>query len=111
MKEMILRISEDCFAKLQAEDRRFKGSLGFEPTGDGKVLSFHMYKKSNQQKQSPQKLISLPSGSLKKTARKYRLQLSVNDELGEMRAAEELKRDSEEACQFLRHLSNILGII
>ena len=106
-----IEISEACLAKLQATNRRIEGSLGFEWTGDKKELTFHLYQHDNSPKHHPQTLLVLPHGTLRKTPRRYQLCLSINDDLGEVRAAEELERDSEEARQFLRHLSDVLNFI
>lgn len=104
-------ISEACFKQLQANGRRMKGSLGLEWTGEEVELTFHQYQQSESIKRPPQTLLVLPHGALLKTPRRYQLRLSINDELGEHRAADELERDSQEAKQFLHHLSDILNIV
>ena len=106
-----IEISEACLEQLQATNRRTEGSLGYEWTGDKMELTFHKYQNSNSSKHHPQTLLVLPHGSLRKTPRRYQLRLSINDDLGEVRAAEELERDSEEARQFLRHLSDVLNFV
>lgn len=104
-----IEISEACLTQLQATNRRIEGSLGFEWTGDKKELTFHLYQHRNSPKHHPQTLLRLPHGSLRKTPRRYQLRLSINDDLGEVRAGEEFERDSREARQFLKHLSDILN--
>lgn len=107
-----IEISEACLTQLLETNRRQKGSIGFEPTASGElVLTFNDYKKSKCERRQPQRLLALPNGWLRKTARMYQLHLSVKDQLGEYRASEELARDTEEARQFLRHLSNVLNIV
>lgn len=111
MENINIKISEACLAQLQATNRRIEGSLGFECIGDKKELTFHLYQHENSSKQHPQTLLVLPHGTLRKTPRRYQLRLSVNDDLGEVRAAEELERDSQEARQFLKHLSDVLNFV
>lgn len=112
MKKLSITISEAILAQLQATNHRQKGSIGFEPTSDGRMeLTFHEYQLSNPKKRIPLRLLTLPNGWLKKTAHRYQFHLSLKDELGEYRAAEELERDSQEARQFLRHLSNVLDFV
>lgn len=104
-------ISEACLAELKANGRRLKGSLGIEWIGGEMELTFHQYQQSGSIKRQPQALLMLPHGALLKTPRRYQLRLSISDQLGEHRAAEELERDSQEAKQFLHHLSDILNIV
>ena len=106
-----IEISEATLAQLQVTNRRIEGSLGYEWTGKKMELTFHKYQNSNSPKHHPQTLLVLPHGTLRKTPRRYQLRLSVNDNLGEVRAAEELVRDSEEAKMFLRHLSDVLNFV
>lgn len=105
----VIEISEASLAQLQANSRRLEGSLGFEWTGEKMELTFHQYQQGSHAKRHPQTLLVLPHGTLRKTPRRYQLRLSIKDELGEHRAAEELERDSREAKQFLRHLSDVLN--
>lgn len=109
--KQVIEINEACLVQLQASDRRIEGSLGFEWIGDKKELTFHLYQHSNSPKHHPQTLLVLPHGKLKKTPKRYQLRLSINDDLGEIRVAEELERDSKEARQFLRHLSDVLNFV
>lgn len=111
MKKVEIWMSEDTLAKLRAKSLRSKGSVGFESTSEGVVLTFREYKKNKSQHRHPMTLLTLPSGWLRKTARRFQFHLSLNDELGEQRAAEELERNAEEARQFLKHLSNIMQIV
>ena len=110
MKKEVI-INEACLAELQTNSHRLEGSLGFEWTGEKMELTFHQYQQGSRIKHHPQTLLVLPHGSLRKTPRRYQLRLSINDDLGEVRAAEELKRDSEEARRFLRHLSDVLNFV
>ncbi len=106
----IIHISEATLAQLKATGRRQKGSIGLDRTSDGQeVLTFREYRQSETPKRNPQRLLTLPNGWLKKSARRYQFHLSLKDELGECRAADELERDSQEAKQFLRHLSDVLN--
>lgn len=109
--KQVIEISEATLAQLQATNRRIEGSLGYEWIGDKMELTFHKYQNSNSPKHHPQTLLVLPHGTLKKTPRRYQLRLSINHDLGEVRAAEELERDSLEARQFLKHLSDVLNFV
>lgn len=105
-----IEISEACLAELKATGRKKKGSIGFERTSDGpEVLMFRGYRHREITKRNPLRLLTLPNGWLKKSARRYQFHLSLRDELGEHRVAEELERDSQEAKQFLHHLSSMLN--
>lgn len=106
-----IEISEACLAELKATGRKKKGSVGFESTSEGVVLTFRAYQKSCRCLRHPQTLLTLPSGWLRKTARRFQFHLSFNDVIGEERIAEELERNAEEARQFLKHLSNIMQIV
>lgn len=111
MKKIEIWMSEDTLAQLRTSSLRRKGSVGFESTSEGVVLTFRAYQKNKSQHRHPMTLLTLPSGWLRKTARRFQFHLSLNDELGEQRAAEELERNAEEARQFLKHLSNIMQIV
>ena len=107
-----IEISEACLAQLKATSRRSKGSIGFEPTSDGRMeLTFREYQRNEGCRRNPQTLLQLPNGWLRKTARRYLLRLSVSDSLSETRVADEFERDSQEARQFLKHLSDVLNFI
>ena len=107
-----IEISEACLAWLQDTNRRQKGSVGFMPTSDGQMeLTFREYQHDKAKKRNPLRLLTLPNGWLMKTARTYQFHLSIKDELGEYRAAEELDRDSQEARQFLKHLSDVINFV
>ena len=112
MKQIFITINEACLEQLQATGRRRKGSIGFEPVSNGRMeLTFREYQRSKPQKRNPLRLLTLPNGWLKKTARRYQFHLSLKDDLGEYRASEELNRDCQEARQFLRHLSDVLNFV
>lgn len=91
--------------------KRIPGSLFMERTSDGRiVVCFYQYRKNRARHRNDQTLLTLPHGWIRKSAQRYKLHLSVPDNLGEHRVAELLEQENREGCTFLKALGQIMEV-
>lgn len=91
--------------------KRIPGSLFMERTSDERiVIGFYQYRKNRAKRRNDQTLLTLPHGWIRKSAQRYKLHLSVPDNLGEHRVAELLEQENREGCTFLKALGQIMEV-
>lgn len=108
--EMIVLLTEQQLRCLKT-GKRIRGSLGLGRTSTGEmVIDFCQYRKNGAKPRNDQTLLTLPHGWIRKSAQRYKLRLSIPDNLGEYRVAELLKQEISEGCCFLRALGQIMDV-
>lgn len=108
--ELVIVLTEQQLNCLKT-GRRIQGSLFLERTSDGQiVIGFHQYCKKSARHRNDQTLLALPHGWIRKSAQRYKLHLSVPDNLGEYRVAELLEEENREGCTFLKAIGQIMEI-
>ena len=112
MKKISVFISTENFLRLtQNGDRRTPGRIWLERDGSGQpVFKFAPYAHS-QRVRVDQLLLSSEHGRLSKSAKRYRMRLSVPDHLGEQQAARIMERESRHLVDFLSDLEQLLNNI
>lgn len=91
--------------------KRIPGSLFMERASDGEmVVGFYQYHRNRARRRNDQTLLTLPHGWIRKSAQRYKLHLSVPDNLGEYRVAELLELENREGCAFLKALGQIMEV-
>ncbi len=89
--------------------KRIPGSVRAERVNNKVVIVFHEYRRNGGIRRPAQTLLALPHGSVRKTPRRYRLSISLPDNLGERRCGELMERESAEARSFMNALEAIMG--
>ena len=90
--------------------KRVKGSLFIQRASNGFVeLGFNRYQEGKQRRPDST-LMTLPHGAIRKSAQRYRLNLSLPDNLGEARVGELMRLESAEAESFMRALEQALKV-
>jgi hypothetical protein len=90
--------------------KHLKGSLHLERASNGElVLSFNHYRPMKPHRPD-NTLLALPHGAIRKSAQRYRLNLSLPDNLGEARVGELMRLESAEAESFMRALEQVLKV-
>ena len=108
--ELIIVLSEQQLKCLKT-GRRIPGSLYMERTSDGRiVIGFYQYHNNRAKRRNDQTLLTLPHGWIRKSPQRYKLHLSVPDNLGEHRVAELLEQENREGCTFLKALGQIMEV-
>ena len=92
------------------EGKKIKGSLYAEQVGNELLIGFRQYKRNGKKRRRDQMLLSLPHGWIRKSAKRYRLQLSIPDSLGECRVGDLMKCETEEARNFMNALESVLNV-
>lgn len=106
-----IKLSEQQLERLKA-GKRIPGSLYIERTSEEQeVVGFYVHGSGSKPKRPREKtLMHMDHGTIRKTARNYKLIVSLPDNLGEERVGELMKNGGEEADNFMRHLSIMLNI-
>ena len=73
--------------KVLFEGKRIEGSLYAERVDNELVVGFNPYRRKKAYRRHDQTLLTLGHGWLRKSAKRYRLHLSIPDNLGERRVA------------------------
>ena len=112
MKKISFLVSTETFLRLtQNGDRRTAGRAWLERDGSGQpVFKFEPYS-HRQRVRVDQLLLSSEHGRLTKSAKRYRMRLSVPDHLGEQQAARIMERESRHLVDFLSDLEQLLNNI
>jgi hypothetical protein len=107
--EITIKISEQQLECLRS-GKRIPGSLFMERTSDEQFkVGFYVYGSRLSKRRREQTLMRMEHGSIKKTARNYKLILSLPDVLGEVRCGELMRNGGVEADSFMRHLNFLLN--
>ena len=93
------------------EGKRVKGSLYAERVDNEVVVGFNPYQRNNANRRHDQTLLTLGHGWLRKSAKRYRLHLSIPDDLGERRVAGLMASETEEAHNFMCALEELLKVV
>jgi len=93
------------------EGKRVEGSLYVERVDNGLVVGFNPYRRKKRNRRHDQTLLTLGHGWLRKSAKRYRLHLSIPDNLGESRVAGLMASETEEARNFLRAFEELLKVV
>lgn len=93
------------------EGKRVQGSLYAERVDNKMVVGFNPYRRGKYRRRHEQTLLTLGHGWLRKTAKRYRLQLSIPDNLGEHRVAGLMAAETEEARNFMCALEELLNVV
>lgn len=88
--------------------KRVPGSIFAERVGNEVVIGFNQYRRNVFRCRHSQTLLTLPHGWIRKSARRYKLQLSLPDNLGERRVGELMRCETEEARSFMNALESVL---
>lgn len=105
-----INLTEQQLERLKA-GKRIPGSLFIERTSDEQeVIGFYVHGSDPTPKRPREKtLMHMDHGTIRKSARNYKLIVSLPDNLGEERVGELMKNGGEEADSFMRHLSIMLN--
>ena len=107
--KITIDISEQQLERLKS-GKRIPGSLFMEWTSEEQnVVGFYVYGSGTPKHRPEQTLMRMDHGAIRKTARNYKLIVSLPDDLGEIRCGELMKLVGEEADKFMRHLSVLLN--
>ena len=112
MKRISILVSNETFLHLmQNGGRRMAGRVWVECDGSAQPeFRFEPYS-HRQPVKVDQLLLSSEHGWLKKSAKRYRMRLSVPDHLGEQQAARIMERESQHFVSFLTDLEQFLNNI
>lgn len=112
MKQIVISISDKTYLHLmQNGGRRTAGRVWVERDGSAQPeFVFEPYS-HRQPVKVDQLLLSSEHGWLKKSAKRYRMRLSVPDHLGEQQAARIMERESQHFVSFLTDLEQFLNNI
>lgn len=91
--------------------KRVQGSIYAERVGNEIVIGFRQYRRIRTRRHHDQTLLTLPHGWVRKSAKRYRLHLSLPDNLGEHRVGELMASETEEARSFMQALENVLNVV
>ena len=106
--EISVSLTEQQLERLKS-GKRIPGSVRAEQVDNEVVIAFHEYQRNGGNHRPAQTLLALPHGSVRKTPRRYRLSISLPDNLGERRCGELMERESVEARSFMNNLESILN--
>jgi hypothetical protein len=93
------------------EGKRIEGSLFAERVENKLVVRFNPYRRKKPNRHHDQTLLTLGHGWLRKSAKRYRLHLSIPDNLGERRVAGLMASETEEAQNFMCALEELLKVV
>ena len=92
------------------EGGKIKCSLYLTRTSDGQnAIGVKEYQQNAGKRRHAQQLHTLPHGWIRKTPRRYKLSVSLPDDLGERRIGELMEVESAEARNFMSSLHSILN--
>ena len=107
--EIIIKLNEQQLECLRS-GKRIPGSLYMDRTSNEQdVVGFYVHGSGTHKKRREQTLMRMDHGTIRKSARNYKLIVSLPDDLGELRCGELMKVGGEEADNFMRHLSILLN--
>lgn len=106
----VLFLDEQTLSAL-SKGKRVQGSLYAERIDNQIVVGFNPYKRSKTVRRHDQTLLALGHGWLRKSAKRYKLHLSIPDNLGECRVAGLMASESEEARNFMCALEELLKVV
>ena len=102
---------DDQTLRVLFEGKRVEGSLYVERVDNELVVGFNPYKRKKTNRRHDQTLLTLGHGWLRKSAKRYRLHLSIPDNLGERRVAGLMASETEEAHDFMCTLEELLKVV
>jgi len=113
MKKISFFVSNDTYQNLiQNSGRRMAGRVWLERGGFAQPeFVFEPYCNRQPRHRNDQLLAGSEHGWLKKSARRYKLHLSVPDHLGELRTALIMGRESKALVDFMSHLDQLMSNI
>ena len=97
--------------KALLEGRKVQGSLYVEQVENELMAGFNPYRRKKTYRRHDQTLLTLGHGWLRKSAKRYRLHLSIPDDLGERRVAGLMASETEEAHNFMCALEELLKAV
>ena len=97
--------------KVLFEGKRVKGSLYAERVDNELVVGFNPYRRKKANRRHDQTLLTLGHGWLRKSAKRYRLHLSIPDNIGDRRVAGLMASETEEARNFMCALEELLKVV
>lgn len=97
--------------KVLFEGKRIEGSLYAERVDNELVVGFNPYRRKKAYRRHDQTLLTLGHGWLRKSAKRYRLHLSIPDNLGERRVAGLMASETEEAQNFMCALEELMKVV
>lgn len=95
--------------KILMTGKRVAGSIYVERVGNEAVVRFRPYQRSRTKRRHDQTLLALPHGWIRKSPRRYRLNVSLPDHLGERRVGELMAGEALEAQSFMNALESVLN--
>ena len=96
--------------KILSEGKRLEGSLYAERVDNELLVGFNPYRRKKANRRHDQTLLTLGHGWLRKSAKRYRLHLSLPDNLGERRVGDLMVSETEEARNFMAALQEVLNV-
>ena len=93
------------------EGKRVEGSLYVERMDNDFAVGFNPYRRKKPNRRHDQTLLTLGHGWLRKSAKRYRLHLSIPDNLGERRVAGLMSSETDEASNFMCALEELLKVV
>ena len=111
MKKISFFVSSETFENLmQSCGQRIPGRVWLERGGFAQPeFVFEPYSNRQPRRRNDQLLAGSEHGWLKKSARRYKLHLSVPDHLGELRTALIMGRESKALVNFMSHLDQLMS--
>lgn len=95
--------------KILMTGKRVAGSIYVERVGNEVVVRFRPYQRSRTKRRHDQTLLALPHGWIRKSPRRYRLNVSLPDHLGERRVGELMAGEALEAQSYMNALESVLN--
>ncbi len=108
--DMKIYLSEQLLQCLKT-GKRVPGSIYMERENNEIVIGFYQYKRKKVKRRHAQQLLTLPHGWVRKTPRRYKLNVSLPDNLGERRIGELMECESVEARSFMNALESVLNVV
>ena len=93
------------------EGKKVQGSLYVERVDNEFMVGFTPYRRKKAKRRHDQTLLTLGHGWLRKSAKRYRLHLSIPDNIGERRVAGLMASETEEARNFMCALEELLKVV
>ena len=87
--------------------KRVPGSIFAERVGNEVVIGFNQYRRNVFRRRHSQTLLTLPHGWVRKSPQRYKLHLSLPDNLGERRVGDLMRCETEEARSFMNALESV----
>jgi hypothetical protein len=90
--------------------KRLTVSLFMEHNCDeNESIGYYVHGSNPRKRPREQTLMRLDHGTIRKSARKYKLDIGFSDDLGELHVGELMEASGKEAHSFMQHLYNILN--